>query len=120
MFQRLLTWVRSDVWRVVAIGLGVVLVAVVLVSSIGGAELDADPTPEAGDAASSPTGTDGSSGSGSADTASAPEESGSASSDDEGFLAIKIDNAPAARPLVGIGGVSLLIEGRTGSRFTAA
>ena len=110
MFQRLLTWVRSDVWRVVAIGLGVVLVVVVLVSTVGGAEPDTDPAPEAGDAASSPSGTDGSSGTGSADTASAPEESGSASSDDEGFLAIKIDNAPAARPLVGIGGLSLLIE----------
>ena len=111
MLQRIIGWLRSDVWRIATIGLALILVVVVLIFSVGGDDLDSEARPESGGLPTTTISGDGSSGTtgetGEATEATSP---GSQTSGTGNFLAIKIDNAPGARPQVGIGSTTLLIE----------
>lgn len=113
MLDKALGWVVVNPWRAVALVLGVSLV-VVLVTA-GGESGDTADGPVA--AADSPTATtiDGTETSvGGTDVSegdsTAPGAISGSSQFGRGFLAFKIDNAPGARPQVGIGSASLLVE----------
>ncbi len=108
MFQRIIGWLRSDVWRMATIGLALILVVVVLIFSVDSAALDSEAGVEPGGSPTTTIPDDGSEG-----TTSGTGEATSVGpqvSDTGNFLAIKIDNAPGARPQVGIGSTTLLIE----------
>ena len=108
MLQRIIAWFRSDVWRMATIGLALILVVVVLIFSLDNAALDSAADPETDPSPTATIPDDGSSG-----TTSGTGEATSVGpqvSDTGNFLAIKVDNAPGARPQVGIGSTTLLIE----------
>ncbi|MCZ6456380.1 MAG: DUF3048 domain-containing protein [Actinobacteria bacterium] len=107
MFQRIIDWLRSDVWRMATIGLALILVVVVLIFSVDSADLDSETEPETEPSPTTTIPGDGSSG-----TTTGTEETtaDSPTSSTGSFLAVKVDNAPGARPQVGIGSATLLIE----------
>ncbi|MCZ6739511.1 MAG: DUF3048 domain-containing protein [Actinobacteria bacterium] len=107
MFQRIMDWLRSDVWRMATIGLALILVVVVLIFSVDSADLDSETEPETEPSPTTTIPGDGSSG-----TTTGTEETtaDSPTSSTGSFLAVKVDNAPGARPQVGIGSATLLIE----------
>lgn len=111
MFQRIIDWLRSDVWRMAAIGLSLILVVVVLIFSVDTADLDSEAKPETEPLPTATIPDDGSSGT-TSQTGEATEatSAGLQTSGTGSFLAIKVDNAPRARPQVGIGSAALLIE----------
>lgn len=98
-------WVRSDPWRVATIALGIALI----ISLVLLATDDSKPGSEDGDAGAIPTGTTVTNG-GSTGTTVDPGDSGAVLEGKGGLVAIKIDNAPASRPQVGIAQAPLLIE----------
>lgn len=111
MLQRIIDWLRSDVWRMATIGLALILVVVVLIFSVDNAALDSEADPETEPSPTATVPDDGSSGT-TSETGEATEatSAGSQTSGTGSFLAVKVDNAPGARPQVGIGSATLLIE----------
>jgi hypothetical protein len=107
VIQRVFEWFRSDLWRSAAIGLGVISVVVVAVLSSVGAGSDSETEPDAGGPSSGTnpalTSPDSTAADGDGTGPQTPSIAG-------GFLAVKLDNDPGARPQVGIGSASLLVE----------
>ena len=125
MLRRIIDWLRSDVWRIATIGLALVLGIVVLVFSVDGSNPDPVESGSEQPPTTTPVGDDSSDVAGdddSSDVASDGESSGPAGGTEEtnsarsqvssskNFLAIKVDNAPGARPQVGVASTTLLIE----------
>jgi hypothetical protein len=104
-----LNWIKSNPWRLTAILLAVALVAAVVVLFING-QPEADETatattttvPEAGPTTTVVTPNDGSTLP--VDPNAPAEGLGTA------YVSVKIDNAPEARPQVGLAGIPLLVE----------
>lgn len=114
MLDKAADWVRADPWRVAALGLAAALLVALAMLLTGPEGTAAAPGP---DEASSPTSTSPSTATSvggtvadQAETGEGDEEPSSPASAGGGFLAVKIDNAPGARPQVGIGTAPLLVE----------
>ena len=104
MFQRIIGWLRSDVWRIATIGLALILIVVVLIFSVDNAALDSEVGPESEGSPTTTISDDASSGT------TSEAGSGDSVGSGGGFLAVKVDNAPGARPQLGIGSAPLLVE----------
>lgn len=89
------------------IGLALILVVMVLSFSVDSADPDSAADPEPG---GSPTTTIPNDGSSATTTGTGEATAGSPTLGTGNFLAVKVDNAPGARPQVGIGSATLLVE----------
>jgi Protein of unknown function (DUF3048) N-terminal domain/Protein of unknown function (DUF3048) C-terminal domain len=103
MLRRMSEWARSNPWRPMAIVLALGIIVVTALYLAAGGEEPADGE-AMGTTMTTVTLADGS------PVTSATIDGGSPAPDGVGLLAVKIDNAPSARPQVGLAEASLLVE----------
>ena len=109
MFERVVNWIRVNPWRIAAIVLGIGFVAALAFLLMASDSSEAADSSEAVDDSNETQAT------GTVPVAPVGPEDGTDGSPGSensagGFLAVKVDNAPGARPQVGIGSAPLLVE----------